>query len=91
MTVTLILAAISAIVVVLVAAERIPSALAAFIRSCIPLVQALGEFRAALTHAFRAPAAVAPPPSDEKSTTPHSPNERAEDSIVTEAEETPTH
>jgi hypothetical protein len=88
-TVTLILAAISAIVVVLVAAEHIPSALAAFIRSCIPLVQALGEFHAALTHAFRHPAIPATPPSDQKSTTPRSPSERAEDSTATDAEETP--
>lgn len=89
MTVTLILAAISAIVIVLAAAERIPRALAAFIRSCIPLVQALGEFHAALTHAFRHPAVPMPPPGDEKSAVPRSSGESAESSTAADTEEIP--
>jgi hypothetical protein len=88
-TVTLILASISAIVIVLAAAERILGALAAFIRSCIPLVQALGEFRAALVRDFSRPAIPASPPDDEESAAPRSPVDRAEDSTAADAEETP--
>ena len=88
MTVTFILAALSAIVIVLAAAERIPAALAAFILSCIPLVQALGELRAALDRAFRY-AIPALPPGNERNASPRSPAKMAEDSIATEARKTP--
>jgi hypothetical protein len=88
-TVTLILASICAIVIILVEAQRIPGALAAFVRSCIPLVQALGELRAAITHVFRHPAVAALPPGGEKSSAPRSPGERAEESTATDAGETP--
>lgn len=89
MTVTFILAAISALVVVLAAAERIPRALAAFIRSCIPLVQALGEFRAALSPAIRHPTVPVPQPGDENNALPRFSGERTESFTAANAEEMP--
>ncbi len=48
MTTTMILAAIGATALILTAAARIPSALAEFLRACVPVITAVRELRAAL-------------------------------------------
>ena len=87
MIVTLILASICAIVIILVEAQRVPAALAAFVRSCIPLVHALGELRAAIIQVFRHPAVPALPSGDENSAAPRTPDDGAEDPTATDAGE----
>jgi hypothetical protein len=71
MTITVILATIGGTTLILTAAARVPSALAEFLRACIPAVTALRELRTALNgctprgdsaKAEHPPSASPPPP-----------------------------